>query len=206
MRKRGYICLYWPKTAKKALKLTFKCLKCPQQVRVEHKICSTMCGKFVHPILDHKNLVVLGLYKVILVTACLKAEEVKRNFPIGCDTANEPAWHRENLFIEIFHRDLFDFFLYLDLFNLRWQGKWIEGVRIKRSKADYLLNSKSEFHQHPVVRVVPREGSQQGDDQGLGGGRGQRRQGICKHIFVTFLFPKIVLLTWNFGSFPKISF
>ena len=56
MRKRGYICLYWPKTAKKALKLTFKCLKCPQQVRVEHKIYSTMCGKSVHPILDHKNL------------------------------------------------------------------------------------------------------------------------------------------------------
>ena len=24
--------------------------------------------------------------------------------------ANEPAWHRENLFIEIFHRDLFEFF------------------------------------------------------------------------------------------------
>ena len=50
------ICLYWPKTAKKVLKLTFKGLKCPQQVRVEHKICSTMCGKSVHPILDHKNL------------------------------------------------------------------------------------------------------------------------------------------------------
>ena len=25
-----------------------------------------MCGKSVHPIFDHKNLVVLGLYKVIL--------------------------------------------------------------------------------------------------------------------------------------------
>ena len=66
-----------------------------------------MCGKSVHPIFDHKNLVVLGLYKVILVTACLKAEEVKRNFSIGCDTANEPAWHRENVFIEVFLRDLF---------------------------------------------------------------------------------------------------
>ena len=30
-----------------------------------------------------------------------------------------------------------------------------EGVRINRSKADCLMNSKSEFHQHPVVRVVP---------------------------------------------------
>ena len=101
------ICLYWPKTAKKVLKLTFKGLKCPQQVRVEHKICSTMCGKSVHPILDHKNLVVLGLYKVILVTVCLKAQEVKRNSPIGCDTANELAWHRENVFIEVFLRDIF---------------------------------------------------------------------------------------------------
>ncbi len=28
-----------------------------------------------------------------------------------------------------------------------------EGVRINRSKADCLMNSKSEFHQHPVVKV-----------------------------------------------------
>ena len=35
-----------------------------------------------------------------------------------------------------------------------------EGVRIKRSKADCLMNSKSEFHQHPVVRVVPMRGIQ----------------------------------------------
>ena len=64
-----------------------------------------------------------------------------------------------------------------------------EGVRIKRSKADCLMNSKSEFHQHPVVRVVPMRGIQleQGEavEQGRGGGRGrgqgaargQRRQG-----------------------------
>ena len=60
-----------------------------------------------------------------------------------------------------------------------------EGVRIKRSKADCLMNSKSEFHQHPVVRVVPMRGIQleQGEEQGGGGGRGQggrgqqRRQG-----------------------------
>ena len=53
-----------------------------------------------------------------------------------------------------------------------------EGVRIQRSRADYLLNSKSEFHQHPVVRVVPMRGIQveQGEDQG--GGRGRRGQGI----------------------------
>ena len=42
-----------------------------------------------------------------------------------------------------------------------------EGVRIKRSKADCLMNSKSEFHQHPVVRVVPMRGIQleQGDEE-----------------------------------------
>ena len=56
-----------------------------------------------------------------------------------------------------------------------------EGVRIQRSRADYLLNSKSEFHQHPVVRVVPMRGIQveQGEDQGEGRGRGRHRgQGI----------------------------
>ena len=54
-----------------------------------------------------------------------------------------------------------------------------EGVRIKRSKADCLMNSKSEFHQHPVVRVVPMRGIQleQGEEQRGGRGRGQRRQG-----------------------------
>ena len=59
-----------------------------------------------------------------------------------------------------------------------------EGVRIKRSQADCLMNSKSEFHQHPVVRVVPMRGLQheQGEavmDQrrGRGAAGGQRRQG-----------------------------
>ena len=59
-----------------------------------------------------------------------------------------------------------------------------EGVRIKRSKADCLMNSKSEFHQHPVVRVVPMRGIQleQGEavEQrrgGQGAAGGQRRQG-----------------------------
>ena len=52
-----------------------------------------------------------------------------------------------------------------------------EGVRIKRSKADTLMNSKSEFHQHPVVRVVPMRGIQQ--EQGEDGQRGRvaRSQG-----------------------------
>ena len=54
-----------------------------------------------------------------------------------------------------------------------------EGVRIKRSKADCVMNSKSEFHQHPVVRVVPMRGIQQeqGEEQRGGRGRGQRGRG-----------------------------
>ena len=58
-----------------------------------------------------------------------------------------------------------------------------EGVRIKRSKADCLMNSKSEFHQHPVVRVVPMRGLQQEQGEavveqrrGRGGGRGRGQQ------------------------------
>ena len=40
------------------------------------------------------------------VTSCLKAEEVKFNFPIGFDMANEPAqWvHWGNSFVGIFHQ------------------------------------------------------------------------------------------------------
>ena len=30
-----------------------------------------------------------------------------------------------------------------------------EAVRIEMSKVDYVMNSKSEFHQAPLVRVVP---------------------------------------------------
>ena len=51
-----------------------------------------------------------------------------------------------------------------------------EGVRIKRSKADTLMNSKSEFHQHPVVRVVPMRGLQQEQGEQQQRGRGARRQ------------------------------
>ena len=53
-----------------------------------------------------------------------------------------------------------------------------EGVRIKRSKAK-LMNSKGEFHQHPVVRVVPMRGlnNEPGELAGGRGGRGQARGG-----------------------------
>ena len=46
-----------------------------------------------------------------------------------------------------------------------------EGVRIKRSRAE-LMNSKAEFHQHPVVRVVPTQGLQNEPGEQAGGGRG----------------------------------
>ena len=39
-----------------ALKLGLEGLKCPKQLRVEHKICSTICGTPVQAISDHKNL------------------------------------------------------------------------------------------------------------------------------------------------------
>ena len=56
-----------------------------------------------------------------------------------------------------------------------------EGVKIKRSKADTLMNSKSEFHQHPVVRVVPMRGLQQEQGEEQQRGRGARRQGQWEH-------------------------
>ena len=68
----------------------------------------------------------------------------------------------------------------LDSFQSSMARQVKEGVRINRSKADCLMNSKSEFHQHPVVRVVPMRGLQQeqGEDQGgRGQGHRQRRQG-----------------------------
>ena len=54
-----------------------------------------------------------------------------------------------------------------------------EAVRITSSQADFIMNSKSEFHQAPIVRVVTTNGLQteQGEDQGWvavgdrGGGR-----------------------------------
>ena len=58
-----------------------------------------------------------------------------------------------------------------------------EAVRIEMSEADCVMNSKAEFHQSPLVRVVPVTGLQQeqGEGQGpwqetrwRGGGRGAR--------------------------------
>ena len=43
-----------------------------------------------------------------------------------------------------------------------------EAVRITSSKADFVLNSKSEFHQAPIKRLVATNGLQaeQGEEQG----------------------------------------
>ena len=55
-----------------------------------------------------------------------------------------------------------------------------EGVRIQRSKALCVMNSKLKFHQHPVVRIIPLRGLQEeqgeagaGQRQGMAGGRGR---------------------------------
>ena len=49
-------------------------------------------------------------------------------------------------------------------------------VRIQRSKAHCVMSSKSEFHQHPVVRIIPLRGLQ--EEQGeAGAGQGQGRAG-----------------------------
>ena len=56
-----------------------------------------------------------------------------------------------------------------------------EAVRIEMSKADVVMNSRAEFHQAPLVRVVPVVGlrEEQGvEEQGggvQGGGRGRAR-------------------------------
>ena len=63
-----------------------------------------------------------------------------------------------------------------------------EGVRIQKSRAQCLMNSKTEFHQHPVVRIIPVRGLQEeqgeaagGQAQGRGrGGRGQWRGGRAR--------------------------
>ena len=43
-----------------------------------------------------------------------------------------------------------------------------EAVRITSNKADFIMNSKTQFHQAPIVRVVTTNGLQveQGEDQG----------------------------------------
>ena len=63
-----------------------------------------------------------------------------------------------------------------------------EGVRIQKSRAQCLMNSKTEFPQHPVVRIIPVRGLQEeqgeaagGQAQGRGrGGRGQWRGGRAR--------------------------
>ena len=45
-----------------------------------------------------------------------------------------------------------------------------EAVRITSSKADFIMNSKSEFHQAPIVRVIVAAGleREQGEEEGAG--------------------------------------
>ena len=59
-----------------------------------------------------------------------------------------------------------------------------EAVRIEMSTADCIMNSKAEWHQAPLVRVVPVTGLQEeqvagGDprQEGGGGGRGRGARG-----------------------------
>ena len=55
-----------------------------------------------------------------------------------------------------------------------------EAVRITESKAEFILNSKSEWHQAPIVRVVPTSGLQaeQGELPAIvGRGRGSGGRG-----------------------------
>ena len=51
-----------------------------------------------------------------------------------------------------------------------------EAVRIEMSGADCVMNSKAEFHQAPLIRVVPvaglHEEQEAGGDPRVGGGRG----------------------------------
>ena len=48
-----------------------------------------------------------------------------------------------------------------------------EGVRIVKSKADIVLNSRSEFHQQPIVRVFATRGLHLDQEIHVGSGRGQ---------------------------------
>ena len=55
-----------------------------------------------------------------------------------------------------------------------------EPVRMMRAKADCLLNSKSDFHQAPLVRVVALTGLRDEQEDRVGassGGRGAEQQG-----------------------------
>ena len=52
-----------------------------------------------------------------------------------------------------------------------------EPVRMLRAKADCLMNSMSEFHQAPLVRVVALTGLQEEQGEGDGDALGGRRAG-----------------------------
>ena len=53
-----------------------------------------------------------------------------------------------------------------------------EAVRISRTQAEVILNSKSEFHQAPLVRVVAMTGLQEDQSPAAGQGAGGRGQGV----------------------------
>ena len=60
-----------------------------------------------------------------------------------------------------------------------------EAVRIEMSVADCIMNSKTEFHQSPLVRVVPVSGLQEEQGEGLdprhgSRGRGRGRRGSAR--------------------------
>ena len=70
-------------------------------------------------------------------------------------------------------------------FNSPLQRQANEGVRITASRAHIIMNSKNEWHQAPIIRVVTSSGlaGEQGEDQvpvlpGRGGTEGRGRGGI----------------------------
>ena len=56
-----------------------------------------------------------------------------------------------------------------------------EAVRIGMSEDDCLMNSKAEFHQAPLVRVVATTGLQDGQEERLETARGGRGRGGRRH-------------------------
>ena len=67
------------------------------------------------------------------------------------------------------------------------------GVRIKRSRAQ-LMNSKGQFHQHLVVRVVPIRGLNNEPGE-IPGGRGQGEGGDGERPESTTYFDMILFFT-----------
>ena len=56
-----------------------------------------------------------------------------------------------------------------------------EAVRIEMSTADCVMNSKAEFHQAPLVRVVATTGLLDGQEERLEAARGGRGRGGRRH-------------------------